>query len=322
MMRAWRALAIIGWLFFLGALAYISFSGRPRQARAIKLDDDIVLWVKDGRAADRVLKRVLESKRGAHFDATVAHETLDLPEGVDISGEREAMAQLAQRLNVLVVGWKIVVEGKDMVTMDSKEHADKVLEELKTRWAQLKDGEQIIEQRLDPEPDIRETTVPPDELHTDVAAAAEMLQSSEPESLSYVVQPGDNPSLVASKFGVRLSDLVAQNPTLKQVIDGERYLRPGEKLVVRKQRKGVKVITVKQYEEERITELPPLIRRTAALPEGEERLEREGTPERRKVIATVTLVNDKEIGRDEELLEPFQDGERPIKLVGTAPAAR
>ncbi|MGD8239736.1 MAG: LysM peptidoglycan-binding domain-containing protein [Armatimonadota bacterium] len=316
MMRAWRAIGLMGWLFFLCSLAYISFPGRPNQARAITVNGEPVLWVKDERAAESVLTTVLERKGGKQFDATVVHESVPLPEGGKILSQREAMAQLMEQLPVLVVGWKIVLEGEDIVAMDTREHAEKVLAELKARWGTLKDGEQIITQELKPVPVLRETTVPPGELDTDVQQAAEKLQSSDPERVTYVVQPGDNPSLVAHKFGVGLSALVAQNPTLKQVIEGDRWLRPGEKLTVRKQRRGVKVITVKQYEEERETELEPLVRRVPNLPRGEERLDREGTPRREAVTVTVTLENDTEVGRKEDR-RLIAKGERPIKLVGT-----
>jgi LysM repeat protein len=319
MMRAWRAIGLTGWLFFLASLLYISLSGRPHQARAIKVNDEIVLWVSDKATAERVLTRIRNDKGGTQFDARVVHETVPLPEGAKIMREGEAIAQLAQQIPVLVAGWKIVLEGEDVVTMDTKEHAEKVLEELKARYAALKEGEQILAQELKPEPALRETTVPPDELYTDVRGAAEMLQSSTPETLTHVVVPGDNPSIVAQKHNVRLADLVAQNPTLKQVIDGQRYLRPGEKLAVSKRRMGVKVITVKRHEEERTKDLEPLTTRTPDLPEGEKHTTREGTPQRDKVAITVTMVNDEVTSRKEDVLANLESGE-PAKIrVGTGP---
>jgi LysM repeat protein len=320
MMRAWRALALMGWLFFLCSLAYLALFGRPHHARAIKVNDEIVLWVRDEGAAERVLTKVLEGKGGAHFDATVVHESAPLPKGAKMTSEREAIDRLAERLPILQTGWKIVVGGKDIVTMDSHEDAEKVLEELKSRYAALKEGEKILAQKLEPEPVIRETTVRPGELHTDVQSAAEMLQSSQPETVTHVVQQGDTPYSIAGKFGIRLRDLVAQNPTLKQVIDGERYLLPGEKLNVKKQRKGVKVITVKQYEEERTVELDPVIVRSNELPQGQERVIREGRARRQKVTVTVTLENDREVRRKEDPIAPALDeGEQPKKMIGTGP---
>ena len=319
MMKAWRALAVMGWLFFLCSLAYLSFSGRPHDARAIRVNGEIVLWVRDEDVAERVLTKVLEGKGGAHFDATVAHESAALPKGAKVLSEGEAIERLAKQLPILVTGWKMVLEGKDIVTMDSKEHAEKVLEELKARYAALKEGEQIIAQRLEPEPVIRETTVQPGEVYTDVQSAAEMLQSSQPETVTHVVQQGDTPFSIAGKFGIRLRDLVAQNPALKGVVDGERYLLPGEKLTVKKRRKGVKVITVKQYEEERTVELDPVIVRSDELPQGQERIIREGRAQRLKVAVTVTLENDREVRRKETRVAELDQGEQPRKIIGTGP---
>jgi LysM repeat protein len=286
MMRAWRAIGLMGWLFFLCSLAYISLSGRPNRARAITVNGQIAVWVKDERAAERVLSAVLQSKRGRQFNATVAHDTFPLPEGAQVLSERQAREQLAQQLEVLVIGWKIVLQGEDVVTMDTKEHAEKVLEELKARWRTPKEGERILSQELKPVPALRQTTVPPDELHSDVRAAAEMLQSSQPETVPYTVAAGDTLYSIADKFDVPLSDLIAQNP---QVRGRETNIHPGEKLTVKKRRRGVTVITVKQYDEEREEQLPPLIRKTPDLPEGEERLDRPGKPQRKIVTVTVTL---------------------------------
>ena len=45
----------------------------------------------------------------------------------------------------------------------------------------------------------------------------------------YVVQPGDNPSKIARKFGMRLSDFAVLNPSLTHYGSGEwKVIFPGQ----------------------------------------------------------------------------------------------
>jgi hypothetical protein len=123
-------------LFFLALIALLVVvvvrQGRALRAYQITVNGAPVATVGDARTANRLLRELQGNNREARFRQTVAVRRVN-PRAW-IMGEKRARSVLAARVNVIVPGAVILVNGRVAAALASKEQAEQVLSRLRRTY--------------------------------------------------------------------------------------------------------------------------------------------------------------------------------------------
>lgn len=322
----WRRICVVSLLtnLILGTLLLRGCLSRST-ARAILVDGKLICLVRSERAAREVYDRVLALKRGDLKNKAAFKQTWeDKPwpaKGEKIHTVEEAVELLTPRLDVLVEGWAIEVQGRPVVVLSTEQGARETLSTVKARF--LAEGERALEpQRFEVEPTITRTQVPPGEILTDVRTASSELLRGTQQPQQYVVKPGDTPFAVAQAHKMTLEKLYELNPGLKQKA-ARNDIRPGDIWVVAGPRPTVVVITRKEKPVTVPVPFKVVEKPHAGLPAGERRVLRQGQPGEARQWVQGTWRNDKlvpdtrRVVRQEIIREPIDQ----IVAVGSALSA-
>jgi len=311
--NAMRALALLGWFLFLLMFAWHSFTWPRRQAVAIEVNGQPVVWLRDEGAANSARELLLSKQRGnLPGKALLRPENIKqvpgtLPEGQELASVEQA-AQALQRAGVTVVveAWAFQVGGKTVAIMATKENAEGIREGLKQHYVK---GETVGEVAFEPKVEVSATTAPPDQIETDIAAAVQKVTTAHEGFVTYVVKSGDAPNSIAARFGLTLPKLTESNPSLKQRLSEGKPIFPGDKLRIPQQTKGLTVIWQKRVTEERETRYGTIRMMSPNVAPGEKRIVQPGKKGRMKVTALQTWHNDKMVG---EKIQTKQVIEEPV----------
>lgn len=304
--NAMRALALLGWFLFVLMLAWHKFTWPRRQAVAIEVNGQPVVWLKDENAAQRARDELLnKGRRGLPGEAMLRPENITLapdvlPEGQELASIQEAVTALEEAgVTVLVQGWAFKVGGKAVAVMDTEENAQGIKEGLKKRYA----GEEDIvgEVEFDPPVTIAPTTTPPDKIETDIAGAVGKVTTAREGFITYTIKSGDTPDGIAREFGLSRSQLTEHNDWLKEKLAKGEYIFPGEKLRIPQETAGLTVIWKKQVTEQRKIPYKTIPLKRPDMPPGEKRILQSGQDGLKEVTAIQTWHNDQMV--DEEIDE-------------------
>jgi murein DD-endopeptidase MepM/ murein hydrolase activator NlpD len=179
----------------------------------------------------------------------------------------------------------IVIDGKPIVYLDNKKSADEVVKKLKLKnmtEEQLKELEarksssvpslpalkenetRLLDVRLSKEVSILEKKVTPNQvMSTDEAIT--LLEKGTIEEKKYSVQDGDVLVSIANSHGLKLAELLALNPSLKE----NSVLKPGEEIKVTALKPFVEVIIEKESNQNEVLPFKNEVIDDATLPKGE-----------------------------------------------------
>ncbi len=274
---------------------------RTRYARAIMINDRIVCYVKNVQAAEQLQQELLEEKRAnltndVHFQenwkdlrVSVEHEP--------VLTKAQAAEVLRPLLHILVSCYAISVDGEDVVYVATEDAAKAALDLVKTQY--VAPGEEVIKQEFKENVEIRPTSVPPEDLQTDIHAAAETLSTGQRATAPHKVRSGECPSEIAGKYGMSLKQLLALNPNLRRADGKLRDLVVGEELSVTRPTRRLTVRTVKEVTQTAVPySAKPQVQETTLLPPGKEEVTVPGVPGEQSVRLRLELENDQEISRE------------------------
>ncbi|MFQ6097405.1 MAG: G5 domain-containing protein, partial [Armatimonadota bacterium] len=321
----------LGWLLFIIVALLFALSqlwpGRARRAHAIEIDGKLVCWVKDEQVAREVYEEILQEKKGSHpGKAVFAQNWSDYtgdPNGEAVLSKSEAKELLAPMLTAQVQGYALMLNGEPVAVFETEQQAQNVLDKLKARYVKPEEGAKVT-QRLEPEVPIQPVTVPPGRLTTDEDKAVELLQSSEVEERTHTVAKGETGQIIAAKYGVDVKQLARLNPDKADGILGKpnSWIHPGDILRIPGRRRGVVVVTEKEYVEEREIPYGTLEKRRTGLAPGERKVQRRGRPGLKRVRIRRTMHNDRKVKEEVLSEQVVRQPEAEIVLVPVKRPAR
>lgn len=289
---------------------YIYF---PRIAYAVFIDNNVIGIVKEQEEIDKVIKEIKnEMKKKYNKEIKLGQEIIIEKIRADkdeLTSIEVIKANLYNILDFKIDAYTINIDGKDLVYLESKNEAEKLLQELKEKYV-IK-NEEVKEigfvERVEIKPceiDINKSMSFEDALNY-ILLGGEEIQK-------YKVKPGDTAWDIAIKFGLGLEDLVKANPEIN--LD---KLQIGQEisLNVLKPYINVKTIEIKEYEEKIPFNLT--YEQSSAIYIGEKKIKRSGKEGKKKVYVELVkingLLNQKNIIKEEILKEPID----AIVLKGT-----
>jgi len=303
---------------------FMLFSGRGRRTvTAIEVDGKPVVYVRNTAEAERLLEDVRNSaksgkKEEGYFDPKQTIEVKSVPgQGVTLSDRAEARTKLLEVVRILNKGYAITVDGDPVVVMATKELADGVLAQVKTKYKDTGTGE-IVRQDFKETVQTREVDAPASQIMSDIAGAAEKLTKTRGKVTLYTVVPGDTPEKIARKNGIKTKELFSLNPGLSA---RQRAIHAGEKLKVSLPRAGVTVITVREIQRKaEVDPGPPEETKTPNAPAGRRIVTREAKKGEESQTVRVTYENDRKLPKEEVVKRTVtKPAVSAVVLVGSGP---
>lgn len=316
-MRLYRVCLGAAGLLVALLVALMLLAKPPQFGRAIIIDGNTMLLVRNEKAAAAVRERLLREGRGTLAGAaTFRQKWEDAPrpaDGAQVSSVAEAVRELRPRLTVICEAVAIETEGTRLVVVPDREVAQRVLDALKSRYASPPDA-LVHSTSLRPEPVIRSCMALPEEVVSDEAVAASRLTSSRVRDEACTVRAGDFPERIAARHHMSLADLWRLNPGLRG-----RDLHAGQTVRVLGPPAGLTVVTVKEIVTSQPVPAPVQRESSESVPRGEKRVAEAGAPGAKHVRWLVTMNDEREVARrlisEEVFLQP-----RPQRLlIGTGP---
>lgn len=292
-------------------------------ARAILVEGKVVCLVRSERAAREVHDSLLTAKKGSFRGAAAFRQKWeDRPQsakGEKVCTNDEATKLLQPLLAVVVQGFAIQVQGKDLVVTATQQLAEEALRSVKAKF--LAEGETPLEpQTFETEPTIAPVQVVPEVLVSDLRTATEELLKGQTEPEEYTVRPGDTPFAVAEAHDMTVQRLYKLNPGLEREAHQDN-IHPGDKWTVAGPRPKLVVITKKEIV--RKAPIPPRVvtETRDTLPAGETSVVRAGKPGERREWVRATWRNDKMVPGSEKITktEIIRQPEDKVVLRGTRP---
>lgn len=263
LIRALRRRLVLERLFFIGVIAVLlvviwRIAG-PQRPAVIQVNGKHLATVASKRVAEEVIAEVKEEEAGeaaryARFREKVAVVTVPPRSTGRIMPADEARAKLAERVQVVVRGYGVYVDGRLGVTLPTKKQAERTVQEAQIKFARR--GSQRLTTSFRESVTIKQVTVKPNQVVLKTRAAVDELTKRRGKPQTYVVRAGDTAWQIADRHGLTLEDLERENPDrdLNRIGIGERLaLGPAKPM-----------LTVVAVEERRIVKRIP--HRIVAIP--------------------------------------------------------
>jgi len=242
------------------------------------------------KASDEIIKENKDKYQGlplAVEDLVVVPEQTFRP----TSNNEKVYNKLKQELQVVVASTAVAVDGETIAHFKSKEDAEKALQLYKQKYVSeealaqiesqknseeplpaIQKGEsRILDVSLSKEVSLLEEKILPNEVLT-VEEGVTLFEKGTLKDEKYVVQENDVLVDIASKFDMKLKDLLALNPE----IDEETVIYPGDELNVKAYQPFFKVMVQEEVLKEESIPFETKVVEDDSLPKGETRIKQEG----------------------------------------------
>lgn len=195
---------------------------------------------------------------------------------------------ISEAVTANVRGILVVVNGKALLAMSSRNEAQQLLDQLKAPYATPEGITRFAE-------DIRmvDSLVEKNKI-VNISRALEVVKEGMQKNTSYEVQNGDTLWGIASKLGLTVDNLVALNPNLSP-----QRLKPGDQLNLSRTEYLINVETLLTRVNTETVECPLEERKDPTLYLGEKRVLAQGKDGKREVTYQVVLRNGSEVERKE-----------------------
>lgn len=291
---------------------------RSRFARAIRVNNEVVCFVRNDKVAEQVRAQLLARHKGDLPGAAFLEqkwEDLNWPMDRDdeVLSVTDAVELLDGRVTIKVAAAAITADDRELVVLPTKEGAQDALDLLKKEYSA--GPGKLLEARFERE-DIRiaDTKAQPQNVLRDIHEAVERLKEPFEATEEYLVKPGDSWRKMAAAHGVTFEELRKLNPEFSDVAP------TGKKIRVPSKSRGLTVITVKEETREAPVKAEPQLVPTEALSEGERRVTRPGVDGKKVITQKVTYRNGIEVER-RDVSEVVTVEPTPERImVGTASA--
>ncbi len=314
-LRFYRNLTMLLGLIVVVLAATLILGRGQRFARAIRIDKDLICFVKDEKIAERVHERILsEAKGDLPGEAALEEQWEDASWPVDdneVFSIDQALEALRPRVNVVVEVAIIEVDGARGVVMPSESLAKDVLEALKASYVGKDDT--IVEQQVfleDVKISCGQARVP--DIVTEIGQAVKRLGKTKREAQTYKVKAGEFAEKIAGDHGMTVPQLWELNPDLRGTT-----IHPGDVVKVSTPTAGITVKTIKEITREIELEIEVLRVKSDSVPKGETLVATEGTPPIKLQRVWQTYHNDKMVEEEIQSGQIIEPGTARKVLVGT-----
>lgn len=260
----------------------------------IYLDGQYLGVIDNQEIIEKASQKIIEANKEKYQGMPLAVEDLVVvPEQTfrPTANNDKVYNQLKQELQVVVASTAVAVNGETIAHFKNKEDAEKALQLYKQKFVSeealsqiesrknneeplpaIQKGEsRIIDVSLSEEVSLIEEKILPNEVLT-IEEGVTLLEKGTLKEEKYVVQDDDVLVEIASKFDMKLKDLLALNPQ----IDEETIIHPGDELNVKAYKPFFKVMVQEEVLNEESIPFKTEVVEDKSLPKGETRIKQEG----------------------------------------------
>ena len=228
----------------------------------------------------------------------------------DILQINEVIERLIAALEFQIVGFAIVINGDQTVILRNQQEVDEVIWNLQSAFVENRERYSTIEFIEDFE--TTRVTVDASQL-VDTSYALLTLGRSVVEMVEYVVQPGENLSIIAARYGVSLAQAFADNPHIPS--SGE--LSIGEVLQIQQTRPHLSVRTVEEITRREYIEIEDIERPNPGAPVGFYEIITQGERGEQEIVSQIIRINGVQQSAEDIATRPITDMVQRVIEVGT-----
>ena len=221
--------------------------------------------------------------------------------------------------DIQVQAYAIVVDGEQLVTVESEQVANDVLDSIKNEYVSKKSSKKYEEISFKEDVQIVETSTTLAKI-SGKSTALKKLNSGSQQKTTYTVKSGDTLYGICDKLGVTLKELKAMNPKLSE----NAVIHIGDKITTQEE---VPLLTVRTVEIATFAEkikYKTVYKKSSSYYEGEKVVQRSGKNGKAKITARLTKENGKTVDREDLSSEVIKEAVNKIVVKGTkkAPATQ
>lgn len=240
-------LVLSGLLF----LFLMSSLGVQVPAYSVLIDQQEMFKTDDPAAVDLALERLIaQEKKRCQQEVELANQV----EVEKVFANRKALVpaervekELAPSLRFETQATNIVVDGKVIATVQSREWAEKILTNLKGEYSWLDDGEELLKVTFAEKVELHDIKAPSQEI-IEPPKAYQLIKIGTNNPEKYLVQEGDSLWLIARRNDMYVNDIVVANN-----LDSDK-LSLGQELLLVKSKPYITVMT--QVKGDRVESIP------------------------------------------------------------------
>lgn len=268
---------------------------RNRFARAIRVDEKVVCFVRNEKQAEDVRNGVLREARGSLTGQAFIEqkwESVNWPLGREdkVLSVPDAIKTVTPKVTVKVAAAAIQANKRDLVVLADRKSAEMALDLLKQQYA-AGGGKLVKADFAQTDVVIADVKAPPKSVLTNVHEAVKRLGQPSETIIDYVVQPGDSWRKIAAKFDTSIEKMRSLNPNEGSVLHRTDVIKAPQTTP------ALTVVTVKEETREETFNLPQERVPTDTLPSGETRVTIQAVPGKKLITEHVTYRNGKEADR-------------------------
>jgi len=277
----------------------------------VYVNDTYIGTVSDKKVVESFIEKELQEMKQANkgIDLKLGSKITYIPEQVfrSTANNQKAAEKLAEEIKIEVESAAIVIDGKPVVHLGSKEAADETIRKLKLKYVteeQLKELEarkaqpstalpalkenetRILDVRLTNEAEIAEIATEPKNIVTPDEAVNFLLKGTLEEK-KYTVKDGDVLGSIAVGANLSTAELLALNPGMKE----DSLLKIGQELNITVPKPYLEVIVDKEVFKKEILTFETTIEDNASMFKGDKKVKQEGKNGEREVTYTVSEKN-------------------------------
>ncbi|NLX70310.1 MAG: LysM peptidoglycan-binding domain-containing protein [Clostridiales bacterium] len=271
-------------------------------AKGLKLYDEVIDNIRDRYSDDQV-----------YIKADIYFKEVQIDHNL-LTSEELLKKALEEAIVVDTNAYAIVIDGKDVCYLKTREEAVEVLENVKLPYKQTvenKEDTELDDIEFKEKVDIQERIVMVSSI-ADTEKADKIIRTGTDEIKEYEIDEGDTLWEIAKENDLRVEDLMAANPDL----DPEK-IKPGQKIKLQ----AVKsLLTVVTREKKVYTESIPyetVVEESSSLYKGEKKIKQKGQNGEKEIHVSIVRENGKEVSREKISEKVLKEPVKQIELKGT-----
>lgn len=256
-------------------------------AYAVIADGKKIALVKSPEVVESTLEEIaaeLGKGKDLKIETDIKYEKVHVGEG-EFTEPEELRKVLKSYLSFLSSAAAITVDGEQKVWVEDEEAAEKVLENLKARFSP-KGEVKLIRLDFKEKVEVQKGLVAPDKI-VSISEAEEILTSGGGKIVTHIIKKGDTLWSIARKNNMKVADILAVNPGLKE----NTILKIGSEIKLAEVRPIVNVVA--EYEKIENKAVPFEIQyvNDSKMPIGTTKVVQEGEEGEKEVTYKVTTLN-------------------------------
>ena len=276
-------IAILG-LLLLSVFVGWMYQARPyKEVFAVKIEGELIGYVEEPGMIEKEINFIENELHNKGYPKINMKEnvqtTPERKKDVELFDSQELRSILEDKLTFSTQATAIIIDGKEIMTVQNQAAARSVLEVLKDRYS-TQDTQKVS---FKEEISYSDRQFSVKLIRTKLEAANYLLDLQ--KSVSYEVKKGDTIWSIANKNSLSEKDIINVNPSINPEL-----IKPGERIIL----PGKKALTVITTEKNSSKEKVPFKTESqwnSSLPYGKTKVVRNGSPGLKQVVYEVTFYN-------------------------------